>query len=232
MNFRVLLLFYGAALLFELSAFLTEKNEIHLVSKPALMLILIFYFALGSRKLASAKFLILAALIFSWLGDVFLLFDKIEKSYFIYGLSSFLLAHISYIFYFWFMRKINGVRKIPSILLVAGIVIYVSIFLAVLAANVNDLFIPLTIYALIISVMLTASLSAFDFGENIYGKICVAGTFLFVVSDSILAINRFVAPLTLAPFFIMLTYAAAQFLIVEGSLQNLKEIKNAGPNKN
>lgn len=223
MNFRVLLVFYGAALLFELSAFLTGKAEIHLVSKPALMLILIFYFALSSQKLASVKFLILAALIFSWLGDVFLLFDKIEKSYFIYGLSSFLLAHLSYIFYFWFMRKINGVRKLPNIFLLTGIVIYVSIFLAVLAANVNNLFIPLSVYALVISVMLIASLSAFDLKENIYGKICVAGTFLFVVSDSVLAINRFVAPLPLAPFFIMLTYAAAQFLITEGSLRNLKK---------
>lgn len=225
MIFRISLLLYGAALLLELSAFLTEKNEIHLFSKPALMLILIFYFAIGSRKLASIKFLILAALIFSWFGDVFLLFDKLEKSYFIYGLSSFLLAHISYIFYFLFMRKINAVRRIPNIFLIAGIVIYVSICLAVLAANVNNLFIPLTVYALIISVMLIASLSAFDLSENNYGKICVAGTFLFVVSDSILAINRFVAPLTLAPFFIMLTYAAAQFLIIEGSLRNLREIE-------
>jgi uncharacterized membrane protein YhhN len=225
MIFRISLLLYGAALMFELSAFLTEKNEIHLFSKPALMLILIFYFAISSRKFAPAKFLILAALIFSWLGDVFLLFDKIEKSYFIYGLSSFLLAHISYIFYFLLMRKINGVRKIPNVFLIAGIVVYVLVFLGVLAANVNNLFIPLTIYALIISVMLIASLSAFAPGENIYGKICVAGTFLFVVSDSILAITRFVAPLPLAPFFIMLTYAAAQFLIVEGSLRNLREIE-------
>lgn len=123
MNFRVLLLFYGLALAFELSAFLTEKNEIHLVSKPALMVILIFYFALSSRKFASAKFLTIAALIFSWLGDVFLLFDKTEKSYFIYGLSSFLLTHVPYVFYFWFMRKINVVRKIPNIFLIAGIVI-------------------------------------------------------------------------------------------------------------
>lgn len=224
MIFRVLLLFYGLALAFELSAFLTERAEIHLVSKPALMLILLFYFALGSRKFAPAKFLIVAALIFSWLGDVFLLFDKIEKAYFIYGLSSFLLAHVSYIFYFLFMRKINDVRRVPNVLLIAGIVIYVSIFLAVLAANVTNLFIPLTIYALVISVMLIASLSAFDLREN-SGKVCVAGTFLFVVSDSILAINRFVAPLPLAPFFIMLTYAAAQLLITEGSLQNLREIE-------
>ena len=232
MSFRVLLLIYTAILATEIYANAMRNFGLHLFSKPALMLILIFYYSLNARKLSSAKFSIIAALILSWFGDVFLLFDETYKSYFIYGLSSFLFAHISYIFYFIFMRKIGGVRNFPNIFLNAGIVIYVSIFLTVLASNVNSLFVPLGVYAIVISAMLIASLAAFDFGENSYGKICVAGTFLFVASDSILAINRFVAPLKFAPFFIMLTYAAAQVLITEGSLRNLKEIKKVSPNKN
>jgi uncharacterized membrane protein YhhN len=86
--------------------------------------------------------------------------------------------------------------------------------------------IPVGIYALVISTMLAASLAAFDFGKQGFGKICVGGTLLFIVSDSILAINRFAAPFEYAPAFIMLTYAAAQLLITESSLRNLKEIKN------
>lgn len=70
--------------------------------------------------------------------------------------------------------------------------------------------------------MLAASVAAFDFGKQSFGKICVAGTVLFLVSDSILAINRFAAAFEYAPAFGMLTYAAAQLFIAEGSLRNLQ----------
>jgi uncharacterized membrane protein YhhN len=227
MSFRVLLIIYGAVLATEIFANMTQNTALQSFSKPSLMLILIFYFLINSRKLISAKFLIISALFFSWLGDVLLFLDKIYKLYFIYGLTFFLAAHIFYIFYFWRMRKINKIGKLPNALLFAGIAAYSLIFFAFLTPNVKNLFIPLSIYGLVISVMLGMSLTAFDFKKNKFGKLCVVGTLLFVLSDSILAINRFVSPFKYAMVFIMLTYAVAQLLITEGSLRNLREIEKA-----
>lgn len=227
MNFRVLLVFYGAALTAEIFSHLTQNTGVQCVSKPALMLILIFYFSANARKLISTKFLIISALFFSWLGDLFLLLDKIYKTYFIYGLTAFLAAHISYTVYFWQMRKINKIGKLPNALIFAGIAAYILIFFAFLSPNVQNLLIPLGIYGLVISIMLGASLTSFEFRKNYFGKICVAGTLLFVLSDSILAINRFVSPFKYALVLIMLTYAAAQLLITEGSLRNLRAIEKA-----
>jgi uncharacterized membrane protein YhhN len=42
----------------------------------------------------------------------------------------------------------------------------------------------------------------------------IAGALLFVISDSLLAINKFYKPLPFAALFIMLTYCAAQYFIV------------------
>lgn len=226
MSFRILLLVYGAALATDIFANLTQNPGIHFYSKPALMPILIFYYSLNARKLSSAKFLIVAALALSWLGDVLLLFDRLYGAYFIYGLAVFLAAHIFYVLYFLLIRKVNKVGRFPNKIIFAAIVFYVLAFLAVLAPNATNLIVPLAIYGLTISVMLAAGLSAFDFGKNGFGKLCALGAVFFVVSDSILAINRFILPFGYAMFLIMTTYAVAQLLIAEGSLRNLREIKN------
>ncbi len=224
MKFQILLIIYCAALFTEVFANLTQNIQMQYFSKPSLMLILIFYFVSNAKNLAAAKYPIIFALVFSWLGDLALLLDKQFKTFFIYGLTAFLAAHIFYIFYFWKIRKLNKIATLPNALIFVGIAAYSLTLFALVASNVKNLLAPVGIYALVVSTMLAASLTAFDFRNHSFGRICVAGTFLFLLSDSILAINRFVAPSVFAPVFIMLTYAAAQLLIIEGSLRNLEKI--------
>lgn len=224
MNFRLVSTIYLIALGLEIFANLTQNLTLQYFSKPSLMIILLVYFAANTRNSASPKIFIFSALVFSWGGDVFLLLDKQFKTFFLYGLIAFLIAHFFYIFYFWQIRKLNGVRRWPNPLIFVGIAAYSLTLFGILVPNVNNLLVPVAIYALVISTMLAVSLTAFDFQKQDFGKICLAGTFLFMVSDSMLAINRFLAPFELAPIFIMLTYAGAQFLIVEGSVRNLRKI--------
>ncbi len=224
MNFQILLIIYFFALAVEVFAHLTDNLQLQYFSKPSLMLILIFYYLINTKNLVSAKYLIISALIFSWLGDVILLLDKQSKTLFIYGLIAFLTAHIFYIFYFLQIRKTNKPEKLPHALIFVAVAVYSLTLFGSAAPHVKNLLVPIGFYALVISTMLGASFAAFDFTKQIFGKICVAGTLLFIVSDSILAINRFVAPFEYAPVFIMLTYAIAQLLITEGSLRNLQKI--------
>jgi uncharacterized membrane protein YhhN len=223
MNFGILTPIYFFALAIEIFANLTGNLGLQYFSKPSLMVILIFYFAVNTRKLGRTKRPIIAALAFSWLGDVLLLLDKQTKSLFIYGLLAFLTAHIFYIFYFLSIRRANGVEKLPNALIFAGIAAYTLGLFAFLAPHVGQMLVPVGVYALVISLMLAASVAAFDFRRQSFGVVAVAGTALFIVSDSILAINRFAAPFALAPVFVMTTYAVAQLLIVESSLRNLRE---------
>ncbi len=225
MNLQILLPIYLIALFIEIFANVTQNLQLQYFSKPSLMLILLFYYVSNTRKFHSSKHLIVAALAFSWLGDVLLLFDKQFKTLFIYGLTAFLIAHIFYIFYFWKIRKLNNITKLPNTLKFFGIAVYALSLFAIIAPNAGSLIVPVAVYAIVISVMFAASLAAFDFNKQTFGKLYVAGTFLFLISDSLLAINRFVTPFALAPVLVMTTYAAAQLLITEGSLQNLRGIK-------
>jgi uncharacterized membrane protein YhhN len=225
MSFQILLAVYFFALAVELFANLTSRAALQYFSKPSLMLILLAYYVLNTRRLAAPpKYPIIFALVFSWLGDVLLLVDKQTKSLFIYGLIAFLIAHLFYIFYFWEIRKANKIERLPNPLIFIAVAAYSLSLFGFVAPHVKSLLIPVGVYAVVISTMLGASLAAFDFGKQNFGKISVAGTLLFIVSDSILAINRFAAPFEYASVFVMATYALAQLLIAEGSLRNLREI--------
>lgn len=225
MQFGLLAIIYAVFLAVECFADLSGSIALQFFSKPALMIILIVYFSVSSRNLNNLKFLITGALVFSWIGDVALLFDKIYKNLFLLGLLSFLAAHLFYIFYFQRIRLYNQPRQSLKLIVVLGILLYTTVFYAILFPFLGAMKIPVFVYSAVISLMLFASFRAFTPGCRNFGKLCVFGALLFTLSDSILAFNRFVSPLPLASFWVMTTYASAQLLITEGSLRNLREIE-------
>lgn len=184
--------------------------------KPLLIpfLICIVFF---SNRFKTQKIL-LFALFFSWIGDVLLLFADKHSLYFIFGLVSFLIAHLAYIFLFHKQTKSNNnkiyLRFIPIVL------IYLLGILSVLWSSLNEMKIPVAIYAVVISTMLLMSIKAF-FEWNKPAKILVViGALLFVISDSILAVNKFYSPVPMGSFLIMSSYLGAQFFIVKSILMH------------
>lgn len=225
MKFRNLIIIFCIALITECAANSANLQTVQYFSKPSLMLILIYYFATNTKNLLIQKNLVIAALSFSWLGDVVLLFEKQFSGLFIFGLLSFLTAHIFYAVYFWQMRKVNLIDSKPRFVITFAVLIYSAAFYFFLFPSVGDLSFPILIYMIVISVMLLASIHAFNLNLQTFGKICVAGTILFTFSDSILALNRFIFPMQFGSALVMLAYATSQLLITEGALRNLKNVQ-------
>ncbi len=163
---------------------------------------------------------IICGLFFSFLGDVFLLFDHENSLFFMAGLICFLITHILYISYFIKMPKpvISLLMQAPWLILL--ILLYTAGLLYVLFPGLGDLKIPVIIYAIILSCMLIGSIHFYNSARPGTGFLFVMGATLFVISDSLLAINRFYSPLPYAGVFIILSYCAAQFLIVKGFIKN------------
>ncbi len=225
MKFRNLIIIFCIALIIECAASSANLREVQYFSKPSLMVILIFYFLSNSKNLPFQKKLIIAALSFSWIGDVVLLFEKQFSGLFIFGLLSFLAAHIFYAAYFWQIGKVNLIDSKPRFAVIIAVLVYSVAFYFFLFPNVGSLRIPILIYMILISLMLLTSIHAFNLRSQTFGKICVAGTMLFTFSDSILAINRFVVSIYLGSSLVMLVYATSQLLITEGALRNLKNVQ-------
>jgi len=181
---------------------------------PALMLLLVF-----TPTTAPRRHLLLTGLFFSWLGDVFLLFEYKNSLFFIFGLVCFLTTHVFYIIYFLKIRSsaVSLLKKQPVfIVLVIG---YGLTLVWLLYSHLGDLKIPVMIYAAVICTMLLCSLGIFNKVNKPANIWYLSGAALFVASDSLLAINKFYQPFTFAGVLIMLTYCAAQYGIVNGFIK-------------
>lgn len=186
--------------------------------KPALipLLILGVYF---SKKFPTQNIL-LSALVFSWIGDVILIFSDISEIYFILGLVSFLISHIIYCVLF--NRQIREkIKRNAVVFLIGSILIacYLIGMLSVLLPSLGDLKIPVIVYASVISIMLLFAYNGLLIWKKPANQLVFFGALFFVVSDSILALNKFHTPLKKSSFIIMLTYLVAQYLIVIGILK-------------
>ena len=198
---------------------------LHFIAKPLLVPILILLLV-STKTVIPRKNLLLAGLFFSWLGDVFLLFEDSNKLFFIFGLVCFLTTHVFYIIYFLKIASpnISLLKKQPLlILLVLG---YGFTLVWFLYPHLGDLTIPVMVYAAVICSMLLCSLHVFLKINMPANLLNVIGAAFFVLSDSLLAINKFYKPFTFAGGLIMLTYCAAQYFIVNGFTKQLPNDKS------
>ena len=167
----------------------------------------------------SGRIKIILALFFSFCGDFFLLFENKGTAFFIGGLVCFLITHLFYISYFLQIKKSGSspAKKYPYLILVIGL--YTAGLLYLLWPNLRELKIPVAIYACVISIMLYLSLCVPYKTGKIVGQLFIMGALIFVVSDSLLALDKFYNPFILAPFLIRMTYCLAQYFIVKGFIK-------------
>jgi uncharacterized membrane protein YhhN len=170
--------------------------------------------------------LISLALLFSFIGDLVLLGED-TKTYFALGLGFFLLAHICYILFFYRKRPF---RKKNSVFLFSMSIGILSLILAEIVLmwtkmERQGLAIPVVIYCLTIGFMLlcAANLSQSQRLHKNAVMFFVPGALLFAISDSIIGLNRYYFTRPLPGISVMLTYAAAQFLIVMGAIRFIRK---------
>ncbi len=195
-------------------------DVIHSIAKPLLMPVLMLLLFIAT-PFSKVKNMVLIALFFSWLGDIFLLFDKKNSLYFILGLACFLITHVLYIFCFLKIKNsaISLLKKKPLIIIPA--LFYVVCLIWLLFPQLHNLTVPVIIYAIVICTMLLSSLHIYYKAKKTAAILFICGAFFFVASDSLLAINKFYSPITLAGVFIMCTYCIAQYFIVTGFIKQL-----------
>lgn len=177
--------------------------------------------------------LIMAGLFFSWIGDVCLELN-IERlnlplsqdPFFTFGLASFLITHLFYIAAFILPSGRNLIfsKRIYQTLLV---VLYGAVILYYLYRNLGDMKIPVIAYTFVILIMLLAALNRYGKVNGLSYILVVIGALLFVLSDSLIAITRYYSKIDFGGIMIMISYVAAQYLIVLGCLkQNLIPAKS------
>jgi uncharacterized membrane protein YhhN len=160
---------------------------------------------------AQAK-LLAAALLFSAAGDAFLGIDG--DRLFVPGLASFLITHVLYAAIFARIAKVASapptiVRKVAMV----AVPLFAVSFAIVLWPALGSLAVPVALYMIAIVTMALLSLRIASWSVP-------AGAVLFVASDSLIALGKFLWDAAWISPAIWITYALAQLLIVYGLVAN------------
>ncbi len=186
------------------------------VCKPLVIPFLVGYFSLQIKSTTGRlKKWIFTALFFSWVGDILLLFQENGQLFFLLGLSCFLLAHLCYICFFYTVIQTETIKKNLTVILIG--ILYGAGMIFFLSPRLGAMRWPVYLYSAVIITMFIMATHMLFIKRKTIGQYLMIGALLFVISDSILAVNKFYQPFWIAGVLIMLTYGMAQLLIVKGS---------------
>ncbi len=149
--------------------------------------------------------LVLAGLGFSLAGDILLM---LPADRFTPGLMSFLIAQVLYLGAFAIGRPISVTPLTVLPFMAFGALTYWF-----LSPGLGKMRVPVAIYIIAILTMSWAAYARWISVGGASGWLAFMGALLFVISDAILAVNRFRFPFASGRGLNLLTYFTAQYLI-------------------
>jgi uncharacterized membrane protein YhhN len=192
-------------------------------TKPLLLFSLMAWFYSQTPTRSRAEKLFLVGLIFSWVGDIFLMFTDVAEIYFMLGLGAFLIAQANYALAFLVdaRGRENLLKNKPWLSL--PVLAYGGYFVWMLYPHLGALIIPVIGYAIVLVLMGVTALNRIPAVAPRSASLVLVGALLFIASDSILAYAKFVEPFVYHRILIMTTYGVAQFALVWGMLANRRK---------
>ena len=179
---------------------------LHYAFKPATTLALAWLVAATAPREPTYRLAILVGLLLSALGDVFLM---LPGDRFVFGLASFLCAHVAYLVAFT-RRAPFFARRWPF----AAYFALGAVVLGVLWPDLpGGLHAPVGVYVVVLAAMAAQALLVWRVRPDAATASAALGGAFFVASDATLAIDRFVAPFEAARVVVLATYWIAQALI-------------------
>ena len=210
-------LFFIAAIA-DIWGIITVNEMLKTIAKPMLLTMLVLVYLASVRK---PIFWYVLGMLFSYLGDVLLMFQG--ENFFMFGLASFLFAHVIYI-------KVTA-RFLPKDLTVKMIssafpfVVFLAVLMYLIYPNLGDLLIPVFVYAITIATFGSVAFLNYRSEKSTENLWLFIGALIFILSDSLLALNKFYEPNEIYGVSIMITYILAQFLICKAMIVKTNSVQ-------
>lgn len=205
---RRLLAAYAVVALANIAGQFTTGHTLANLTKPFLMPLLLGVLLASARPDTRLLRFTVAALVFAWLGDLFLIPDG--DLWFMLGLVGFLGAQVCYSIGFATRFDDSPLKRRP--LWALPFVAWWVLLLAVLGPDLGGLLVPVAVYGAVLCTM-----AALATGVHRWTMI---GALLFVCSDSVMAATSLSDRLSIPAdgAVVMTTYTLGQALIVLGVL--------------
>ncbi len=182
-----------------------------------------FFWTNAQSSKGQLKYILMIALFFAWLGDIFLMFQLSHPQMFLFGLGAFLLTHIFYLFAFTRTNKNGQSVLIQHPYLILPFVGYALGLLYLIQDKLGDMLLPVVVYASVICLMALFAVKRYGKVNSQSFQLVLFGALLFMLSDSLIALNKFHQPIHWSALWILSTYCLGQYLIVKGILTQMQD---------
>jgi uncharacterized membrane protein YhhN len=226
MKKNIFLFFFTLSATGVLAGILFKSQLLDYIFKPLIMISVGGYFLQNSKKADKRTVrLALVAFLFSLFGDIFLMISGHKMIFFLLGLGSFLIAQFCYIILFRHLQKLSTNQSYllnnPLLLtgyLVFGVIVYYLLF------NQLDIVLKIAVFVYMVAIlgMSAMALNRFRSVSSISFLLVFTGSVFFLISDTLIAFDKFLVSIPNNRLFIMPTYIAAQFLMMKGILKQFE----------
>lgn len=152
---------------------------------------------------------VIFGLVFSFLGDLYLVFDSL----FLLGLLSFAASQLAYIKIFGGWTLLFSIQSEDVITAVAIALVSAVVFFYILPKLSWVLVVPVALYCMLISAMLWSAFVNSRLESSLSTILGAIGACFFYTSDLLLAVNEFRMKIPYGPHLIIITYFIAQLFI-------------------
>ena len=205
-----IVLFFIAAIA-DIYAIISGNETIETYAKPMLLTLLaVVYLASADKPI----FWYVLGMFLCFIGDVLLMFKG--ANFFMYGLGFFLLGHIVYIkITASFLPKDLTAKMISSAF---PFIVFFGVLMYLIYPNLGDMMIPVAVYGITIATFGSITFLNYREVKSTENLWLFIGAVIFILSDSLIALNKFYEPNELYGVTIMITYILAQFLICKAMI--------------
>lgn len=199
---RVLTLVGVAAVIIFFIGLIIDQPLLRMITKPLPVLCLAVWVYLGQRGRYGT--LVAVGLVLSAVGDVLL---EYGDQTFLAGVMAFLFAHIFYTGAFCSRnRTLKLVYAVPFA--VWGFLVYALLF-----SHLGAMAVPVALYVIVICTMMWRAAAQMGTGEASFSdeRAGALGAVSFGLSDTLIALDRWYAPIPYARYVIMALYWLGQF---------------------
>lgn len=224
-SIRPFVRFYGVLTLCHLAILYLEMHTLHLIVKPMFMPVLMLMLHRHVKNRSDRFYRLMQfGLLLSWFGDIALMLDRDNPMYFIAGLSFFLIAHVGYTAAF--VKSIRDSAAPFSWGKAAGVTaafgIFTGVFFSQMKDGLGEMFIPVLAYTVVITVMGITSALRHGHARPSDFNLILIGAILFILSDCVIAWNKFVVDFAHDQVLNMSLYLSGQFLLAYGTVRYLE----------
>ena len=203
----------------EIIADISSNKSMVYLTKPLILVSIIIYSIItkNQRNVVGAS-VFMTGLFFALFGDIFLMIQEMDL--FMPGLASFLVMQVLYAYAFYLDNPQKLISKFACLRLAPFFLFAVILYLILIPYLSGFVMkIAVAIYALSIATMAWMSFLRKNKVSKQSYFLVFTGAILFMISDALIAIDKFITPVPLNTIWVMGSYCLAQYFIAAGFLK-------------